>query len=176
MRITALVTAGALAFLPGRSEAQVSGAVVIGGGPVGGVVVFGRPQVVVQRHPRVIVIDRYDRHKHNHRKFERRVVYYDRGYDRYFDHYRPGLIEVAVLFGGGHYYRDFEYDDYHRNRARARYRDRRDFYRDWDRRGDWDRWERGGWDRDRDRDRDGDRDRNRDRDGRRGRDRSGRNN
>lgn len=164
MRFTALVTAGTLALLPARSDAQVSGAVVIGGGPVRGVVTVGAP-VVVERHvyPRVVVVERWHKHKHvhKHKHYVQRVVYYDRRAHVYYDHYRPGLIEVPVYYGGGRYYHR-DYDGY--RRVRGSYDDRydrsrdRDWDRDHDRRnGDWD-------DDDYDRDRDRDWDRNRDRD------------
>jgi hypothetical protein len=162
MRFSALVTAGTLALLPGRSDAQVSGAIIIGGGPVRGAVVVGTP-VVVERHPRVIVVERYHRHKHRHHRFERRAIYWDRHYDRYYDGYRPGLIRLDVFFGGGRYYRDYDDDWRHR---RVRGREYRNDHRDWDRDRDRDRRDRD-WDRDRrDRDRDRrDRDRDRDRRG-----------
>lgn len=168
MRFTALVTAGAIAFAPAtQADAQVSGTIVIGGGPIGGVVHIGEPRivrprgrvVVVERHaPRVIVVEKWGKgRRHGH---VRRMVYYDRRYDRYYDRYRPGLIEIYVYEHKGRYYR---YDDDH-YRDRDRWRDRDD------RRHDRDRWDdRRGRDRDRDRDWDRDRDRNRDRD--RGRDR-----
>ncbi|HEX9894960.1 MAG TPA: hypothetical protein VGA78_13605 [Gemmatimonadales bacterium] len=164
MRIPALMTAGALALLPARSDAQVSGTIVIGGGPVGGVVTFGQPVivrprggrvVVVERyapHPRVIVVERWRKPKHHQRHFARRVVYYDRGAHVFYDRYRPGLIEVAVFFNDGRFYRD--YDDVRGYRDRGRYDDR---YRHRD--GDRDRDRERERDRDRYRDRDWDRDR-----------------
>ena len=128
MRFTALVTAGTIALLPARSEAQVSGAVVIGGGPVRGVVTVGAP-VVVERHvyPRVVVVERWHKHKHfhKHKHYVRRVVYYDRRAHVYYDRYRPGLIEVETYYRDGRYYRDS--DGY--RRVRGSYDDRYDRYR-----------------------------------------------
>lgn len=174
MRFTSLVTAGALALLPaGADAAQVSGAIIIGGGPVGGVITIGQPVivrprervVVVERYPppRVIVVERWKRHRHHPRHFVRRVVYWDRRYDRFYERHRPGLIQVAVFFGDGRYYFD---DDWYERSYRRYYEERYRGHRDWDDRRyrdrDWDRDRDRYRDRDRDRDRDWDRDRDRD--------------
>jgi hypothetical protein len=146
MRFTTWVMAGALALLPARSSAQVSGAVVIGGGPIGGVVTFGHPVVVRPRgyvvvpryYPpaRIVVVERYRKHRGHHwGRNDRRVVYYDRGARIYYDRYRPGLYEVPVYYRDGHYYGECDRDHY---RDRDRYYDRDDRYRG----GDDDDWDR----------------------------------
>ncbi len=165
MRFVSMLTAGALAMMPALASAQVSGTIVIGGGPVGGVIRIGEPRVVVvDRHPppRIIVVERWHGRYHrgfDHRRAQRRVVFFDRRHNVYYDRYRPGLIEIRVFaFGGRWYQDDGRFDRYDRrrdrwddrDRARARGRDRgwdgRD--RDWDDRGD----DRDRRDRDRRRD------------------------
>jgi hypothetical protein len=144
MRMPLLLAAGALAFAPAPSQAQVSGTVIIGGGPVGGVIHVGEPRyrrevvVVERRAPRVIVVERVYRHKHKRHpiwryrdrgRYERVIVYYDRRHDRYYDRHRPGLVEIHVVARGGRYYRLYDDD-------RRRYRD------DDDRRYDRDDYDR----------------------------------
>jgi len=116
----------ALAFGPAPAHSQVTAHIRIAGLPIGGVIRIGerRPVVVVAprargrrvvvvdgrryREPRVIYVEsrrhRRDRHS-RHDRYERRVVYYDRYEDRYYDGYRRGLVEVEVYVHDGHYYR-----------------------------------------------------------------------
>ena len=117
MRTLTLIAAGALALLPLRAEAQVRGTIIIGGYPIGGVIRIGEPVpryprrvVVVERDaPRVVVVEKWKRHKHSkHCRYERyreRVIYYDRRGHVYYDRYRPGLVEREVLEHEGGYYR-----------------------------------------------------------------------
>ena len=164
MRVSAALALTALAFSPVQSEAQVSGEIAVDGYPVGGYIRFGdrpryvevaRPRsrgsrvVVVERYapPRVIVVERWQKHKHHKhwrqdRRYRRGFVFYDRRHDRYYDSYRPGLIEIRVVIRDGRYYRYDDRDRYDRDRDyRDRdYRDRRDRDRRYD--DDWDdRWD-----------------------------------
>jgi hypothetical protein len=118
MRTPLLLTLGALALAPARAGAQVSGTIVIDGGPVGGVITIGdrrpaRRVVVVERYaPRVIVVERLDRRydrKHpvvRHRdRHDRVIIFYDRRDRAFYDRpYRRGLVEVEVIRYRGRYY------------------------------------------------------------------------
>jgi hypothetical protein len=112
---------------------RVSAEVVVRGGPVAGRVVVGerypayrhrelyrrhpgRRVVVAERyHPRVIVVERFDRHhgkpwkrdKYWKRGYRLVTVYYIDGryYDR-FDTYYPDVQEVVVYERNGRFYRD----------------------------------------------------------------------
>lgn len=159
MRVSAALALTALAFAPVQSEAQVSGEIAVDGYPVGGYIRFGdrpryvevaRPRsrgsrvVVVERYapPRVIVVERWQRHKHHKhwrqdRRYHRGFVFYDRRHDRYYDSYRPGLIEIRVVIRDGRFYRYDDRDRSYRDRRDRRYRDGR--YDDWDDRWDDDR-------------------------------------
>lgn len=129
MRIPLILTALAALALPARSEAQVSGRVVISSGPIWGHVVVGDPylaypysgHVVSRARPRrviyadryyydrghrVIVVERRHGRGHGHGRghaygHDRRpvVVYYDHDRHYYYDRYRPGLVEVEVVVG-----------------------------------------------------------------------------
>ena len=116
MRVLTLLAAGALTLMPLDADAQVRGTIIIGGYPVGGVIRIGEPApryprrvVVVEREaPRVIVVERWKKHKHNrhcgHERYRHRVIYYDR-YDRvYYERPRPGLVELQVYEHDGQYY------------------------------------------------------------------------
>lgn len=164
MRFSSALALTVLAVAPVRSEAQVSGEIAVDGYPVGGYIRFGdrpryvevvRPRargqrvVVVERYapPRVIVVERWQRHKHHKhwrddRRYRRGFVYYDRWHDRYYDSYRPGLVEIRVVIRDGRFYRYDDRDRSYRDRRDRRYRDGR--YDDWD-----DRWDDGRWDDDR---------------------------
>lgn len=116
---------------------RVSAEVLVRGGPVAGHVVVGdrypayhqrelyrrhpgRRVIVAERYqPRVIVVERFDRHRGKHWKRDKywkrgyRVVtvYYADGryYDR-FDPYHPRFREVIVYERGGRFYRDTDED------------------------------------------------------------------
>lgn len=113
MRATAFLTAGFLALVPLRTEAQVQATIVIGGYPIGGVVRINEPParrvVVIEREaPRVIVVEQYRGHKHGracrHARYHTRTIYYDYRRHAYYDRYRPGLTEVVVVEHDGRYY------------------------------------------------------------------------
>lgn len=140
MRIPLLLAMGTLATLPASSEAQVSGTVVIGTGPIGGIIRIGEPAwrrdvvVVERRAPRVIVVERVHRKTHRRHpvwgyrdrgRYDRVIVFYDRRRDRFYDRYRPGLIEIEVIGYRGKYYL-LEDDRYHRRDRDRRYDDRWD--------------------------------------------------
>jgi hypothetical protein len=156
MRASPAVLLTALLALPAPAAAQVSGEIALGGYPIGGWIRFGerpryvevvpyRPRggriVIVERQaPRMVVLERWHRHKHDrhcrHDGLHRRIIYYDRYGDRYYDRYRPGLIRVEVIIHDGRYFwydRDDRYD-------RDRYRGDR-WYSDGERDDRWDdRW------------------------------------
>ncbi len=109
MRVHALFTAGLLGIAP-VAHAQVSGTIIIGGGPIGGVITIGEPVivarprarvVVVERPvygPRVVVVERWrgkGHYKHRH-GYARQVVYYDPRHRVYYDRHRRGCHEVEV--------------------------------------------------------------------------------
>jgi hypothetical protein len=106
-----LLALGALVLAPLRTEAQVSGTIVISGLPVGGFVRFahpwhgyyGRPH----RYAQVVVVERWPKHRHRNdwRHLERRTLWYDRHDGIYYDGYRRGLVEVQVYAGHGRHYR-----------------------------------------------------------------------
>ncbi len=159
---TALLT---YAFVPARTEAQVSARIVIGGHPVSGVIRIGDPHVhvirerprghrvvvVEHRAPRVIVVHKHHHKKHKWKKhdYRRIVVYYDRRHDRYYDAYRPGLVEWRAYERDGRFYRDDDWDRRYRDRWDDRRwdRDGRLRYDPYDRDGN-DRYERDRYDRD----------------------------
>jgi len=141
MRVHALFAAGLLGFAPAAS-AQVSGTIVIGGGPIGGIITIGGPVVVARPRARVVVVERpvfvspravyverwHGRGHFRHgRGYSRRVVYYDPRDRVYYDRHRAGCREVEVWERDGRYYRDRD-RDYDR-----RDYDRRDYDRDYDR-------------------------------------------
>ena len=135
MRVHALFAAGLLGLAPPAS-AQVSGTIIIGGGPIGGVITVGEPVIVARPRARVVVVERpvyvdprviyverwrgKGHFKHGH-GYNRRVVYYDRRDRVYYDRHRRGCDKVEVYERGGRYYRDRDYDD----RDDDRYEDRR---------------------------------------------------
>lgn len=123
MRMTLLMTVGALTIMPTVAKAQVSGAIIVSGLPIGGVIQFGgpppgayyraRPRVAMYGYvPRVIVVERWrgNRHREEFRRMRSRQIWYDRYDDRYFDGYRPGLVEVQVYERDGRYYRPYDDD------------------------------------------------------------------
>lgn len=133
MRVHALLAAGLLGFAPGAS-AQVSGTIIIGGGPIGGVITIGGPvivarsrarMVVVERPvwvaPRVVYVERWQGRGHfkHGRGYARRTVYYDPRDRRYYDRHRDGCREVEVWEQDGRYYRDGD-RDYDRHEGRHR--------------------------------------------------------
>jgi hypothetical protein len=120
MRLSFLLALAAAGLVPGRTAAQVSGTIVLGGLPVGGVITFGVPyrvlgparRVVIVERPgpaRVIVVERWRQPKHyrrdHHQRYDRRVVWYDRRAGFYYDRVRPGLVRVEVYHRDGRYYR-----------------------------------------------------------------------
>jgi hypothetical protein len=132
MRLPILLALTAAAILPANAAAQVSGTIVIGGLPVGGVVTFGSPRwvpgparrvVVMERHApgRVVVVERWRPSKHyyrgDHRRYSRAEVWYDQRAGRYYDRVRPGLRRVVVYERDGRYYR---HDDDKRDRRGGR--------------------------------------------------------
>ncbi len=142
MRTTLLMALGCLALVPATSVAQVSGTIVVGGLPVGGMIQFGpqpyayyrpRPRMLYGYAPRVIVVERWRGHKHgdDFRHMRWGTVWYDRMDGRYYDGYRPGLVEIRVYEREGRYYQPYDgrdddrYDD---RRERHRGRDRDDWY------------------------------------------------
>jgi hypothetical protein len=141
MRFLVALVAVALAAAP--AQAQVSGAVVIGGGPVGGVVVFGDgPRWVAPDYygpARVIVVNdwRGPRGRGHgwwrHRGFREVLVYTDgrRYYDRWVD--GRGFRKVVLIERGGRYYDRRWFDD-------------RDYWRDYDRHWRYDGWDDRRWD------------------------------
>jgi len=136
MRVHALFAAGLLGLAP-AANAQVSGTIIIGGGPVGGVITIGEPVIVARPRARVVVVDRpmyvdprviyverwrgKGHFKHGH-GYNRRVVYYDRRDRVYYDRHRRGCDRVEVYERDGRYYRDHDRDD---DRYDDRYDDRR---------------------------------------------------
>lgn len=160
--------AAALALgLATPAEAQVRGAVVVGGGPVSGAVVFGDRAWRRPPPARVIVLEDWRgprgraRGWWRHRGFRPVAVYRDRFgyYDRWYDG-RPDLVKVIVYERDGHFYDPRWFDDRWDDR---RWDDRRWDDRRWDGRRGRDRWDDDDrWDDRRDRDWD-------DRDDRRGR-------
>ena len=143
MRVHALFVAGLLGIAP-AANAQVSGTVIIGGGPIGGVITIGEPVIVARPRARVVVVDRpvYAGHRvvvverwrgkghfKHHRGYARRVVYYDPRNQVYYDRHRRGCHEVEVWERSGRYYRDRDDDrryDRDDDRDRDRYQDRYD--------------------------------------------------
>jgi len=132
MRVHALFAAGLLGLAP-AANAQVSGTIIIGGGPIGGVITVGQPVIVARPRaravyvdPRVVYVERWrgkGHFKHGH-GYSRRVVYYDPRDRVYYDGHRGGCREVEVWERDGRYYRDRDYDDDDRYDDR-RYDDRR---------------------------------------------------
>jgi len=128
MRVPVLLALGALAFAPLRTEAQVSGTIIISGLPLGGVVQFGHPRYGSYWRPRphaqVVVVERWPKHRHGNdwRHQERRSVWYDRYDGTYYDGYRRGLVEVQVYVHDGRFYRAEE----HGRDRDDRWDDRRD--------------------------------------------------
>ena len=134
MRVQALFAAGLLGLAP-AANAQVSGTIIIGGGPIGGVITVGQPVIVarprarvVYADPRVVYVERWHGNghvKHGH-GYSRRVVYYDPRDRVYYDRHRGGCREVEVWEREGRYYRDGDrYDDRYDDRHDDRYDDRR---------------------------------------------------
>jgi hypothetical protein len=125
MRVHALFAAGLLGLAP-AANAQVSGTIILGGGPIGGV--MERPVYV---GPRVIYVERWRGKGHfKHDRYARRVVYYDPRDRVYYDRHRKGCREVEVWERSGRYYRDHDRDDHrgdrHKDRRDDRYDDRDD--------------------------------------------------
>jgi hypothetical protein len=120
---------------------QVSADVVVRSGPVAGHVVVGdgystyRRRVVYREAPRIIVIERVHRHRHDgHWKrhgYRPVSVFYANGryYDQWHGHPR-GVRRVVVYERGGRYYEACDRD----HRDKRKYRDRDDDHRhhDWD--------------------------------------------
>jgi hypothetical protein len=144
MRLTGVLVVGVLAWGAVPVEAQVSGAIIIGGGPLGGIITFGerrpvvRKVVVVERHaPRVIVVERLHPRRHRYHPawryrggHERVIVYYDLRQRVYYDRpYRPGLVALEVVWDGDRYYALDDHDgegdgltgDRYEGRARMRW-------------------------------------------------------
>jgi hypothetical protein len=117
MRITLLLTLAGLILLPLPADAQVRGAIIIGGYPVGGIIYIGEPVpsyprrvvIVAPTRPRVLVVEHWKRHRHDrychHDHDRRQVVWYDRSEGGYYDRYRRGLVEIEVIAHDGRYYR-----------------------------------------------------------------------
>lgn len=128
MRVPVLLALGALVLAPLRSEAQVSGTIVISGLPVGGFVRFGHPRHGYYGRPgpyaQVVVVERWPKHRHSNawRHLERRTLWYDRHDGIYYDGYRRGLVEVQVYVHDGRFYRAEE----HGRDRDDRWDDRRD--------------------------------------------------
>ena len=143
MRVHALFAAGLLGLAP-AANAQVSGTIIIGGGPIGGVITVGEPVIVarprarvvyVERpvyvEPRVVYVERWRGHGHfKHRHgYAKRYVYYDPRDRVYYDGHRKGCRKVEVWERDGRYYRDRDNDRY-QDRDDERYDDRYDDRRD----------------------------------------------
>ena len=104
MRVHALFAAGLLGLAP-SANAQVSGTIIIGGGPVGGVITVGQPVIVarprarvVYVEPRVVYVERWrgkGHFKHGH-GYAKRYVYYDPRDRVYYDGHRKGCHWVEV--------------------------------------------------------------------------------
>jgi hypothetical protein len=117
MRTMTLLAVAALLLVPAGADAQVRGTIIIGGYPVGGVIRIGEPApryprrvVIVEREaPRVIVVEKWKKHRHDrycrHDRHRTRVIYYDRHDHVYYDRYRPGLVEIDAWEHEGRYYR-----------------------------------------------------------------------
>lgn len=133
MRMTLLTAAVLLGAMPRATEAQVSGAIVIGGWPVGGIITIGAPHrfpvparrvVFVERFrpDRVIVVERWYPSRHERRfdphRYHRRVIWYDGHGGRYYDRARPGLRRIDVYERDGRYYRRDDRDDRRRGERR----------------------------------------------------------
>jgi hypothetical protein len=138
MRVHALFAAGLLGLAP-AANAQVSGTIILGGGPIGGVITIGEPVIVARPRARVVVVERpvygprviyverwHGRGHFKHDRYARRVVYYDPRDRVYYDRHHRGYRKVEVWERDGRYYRDYDRDH-------DRYERRRD-----DRRGDRD--------------------------------------
>jgi hypothetical protein len=148
MRVHALFAAGLLGLAP-AANAQVSGTIILGGGPIGGVITIGEPVivarprarvVVVERPvyvgPRVVYVERWRGKGHfKHHGYARRVVYYDPRDRVYYERHHKGGRRVEVWERDGRYYRDHDRDDDRYDRRRDRDDDRSDD-RDDDRRND----------------------------------------
>ena len=131
MRLSILLVLTAAGLFPATAAAQVSGAIVIGGLPVGGVITFGVPRrvsgparrvIIVERHgpARIVVVERWRPSKHDFRRYERynrRAVWYDQRGGRYYDRARPDLRRVEVYERGGRYYRPDDDRDRHDRRG-----------------------------------------------------------
>lgn len=140
MRVHALFAAGLLGIAP-TAQAQVSGTIILGGGPVGGVITIGEPVILARPRARVVVVERpvvvaprvvyverwHGRGHFKHgRAWQRRVVYYDPRDRVYYDRHRRGFREVEVWERDGRYYRDYDrrggrYDGRHDDRDEDRY-------------------------------------------------------
>lgn len=97
MRVHALFAAGLLGIAP-AAQAQVSGTIIIAGGPIGGVIRIGEPVIIARSRARVVVVERpiygprvvvvERRHGRGHFKhgrcYARGVVYYDPRDGRYY--------------------------------------------------------------------------------------------
>jgi len=132
MRPSFLLALAVAGFVPASAAAQVSGTIVIGGAPVGGVITFGVPYqvgparrvVVVERYAptRIVVVERWRGPKHFRRhdaqRYRRSAVWYDRRGGGYYDRARPGFVRVEVYERDGRYYRP---DDDDRYRGDERY-------------------------------------------------------
>jgi hypothetical protein len=115
MRVPILLALGALILAPLRTEAQVSGTIIISGLPVVGIVRFGQPRYGYYTRPRphaqIVEVERWRTHKHRNdwRHLERRSVWYDRYDGTYYDCHRRGLIEMQVYVHDGRFYRAEEH-------------------------------------------------------------------
>lgn len=133
MRLALVIGAAMLGALPQATEAQVSGAIVIGGWPVGGVITIAVPHrvivparrvVILERYvpARVIVVERWYPSRHERRfdshRYHRRIVWYDGPGGRYYDRARPGLRRIEVYEREGRYYRRDDRDDRRRGERR----------------------------------------------------------
>lgn len=132
MRLSILLALTAAGALPATAAAQVSGTIVIGGLPVGGVITFGVPHpapgparrvVIVERHAPagIVIVERWRPSRHysrGHERYERRVVWYDQRGGRYYDRARPGLRRIEIYERGGRHYRPDD-DDWNRHGRRS---------------------------------------------------------
>ncbi len=126
MRFPIVLVLASAVLMPTQADAQVSAQIVLGKLPVVGWVTIGtpparrvahhhyparRPVVLARRHriPRGIVVYDWKSHRHDrycrHDRRDRRLVYYDRHEDRYYEGPGRGRRGIQVFFHGGRYYR-----------------------------------------------------------------------
>jgi len=154
MRTLASLSLASL-LIAGSLDAQVRGAVLVGGSPIAETVIFGdgprrptyRPSY---RDSRVVVVEEWRGPRGNARGWWKRggfrevVIYRDRDRDRYYDRFDRGrrdLVEVVAYERGGRYYDGRRFDDRYDNRFDDRFDNRYDNRRWDDRRWDDQRWD-----------------------------------